>query len=279
MLGYHLSSGGTDGQGLKRMFDMMVNINILSVQTYVRNPRQRGSKTRKFNNIDKYSQYVVENGINFFTHSPLTTNLIYQGINKRSCYDIINDLRFNEKIGGRGTVVHIGSGPDDYINNLIKHLSYIFKKFEGEAKIFLENQAQCGKKRLVKIDEIINVWKHIKKNALLRDKVEFCIDTCHLYVGHDINSKQLLKNFMKLNGEIPIGVVHFNGAMKHRKDEHDYPIHGLIDVKCMKKIYQICTDQNIPMIIEMYKVFNKKDTPDVITEYANVLTELRSFQY
>ena len=63
----------------------------------------------------------------------------------------------------------------------MRHLLYIKKYAPQRSRIYLENQAEEGNKKLVTVADIIYVNELLKKYKL--DKmVSFCIDTCHLFV-------------------------------------------------------------------------------------------------
>lgn len=277
MIGYHLSAANVNG--LNTMLDDMKFLKISTSQIYVRPPRKLYEPTRKFNNIDISIKYISDNGIKLFIHSAYGTNIIRSEINKVACLSILRDLRFSNKVGGVGTVVHVGSLPDINIQeNLVRHLKYICQRCGGKSIILLENQVPCGNRRLTGIDEIIGCWNYIKQFPKIKKRVAFCIDICHLYAGHNINSSKMLSNFKHLHKHIPIKLVHFNGSMRKMKDEHDYPTKGLTNINDMRQIYNICIRNKIPMIIEMHKRVKLLGKDDGYKEYISVLSKIKKWR-
>jgi endonuclease IV len=262
MIGAHLSGAG----GIKKLINNMIEINANVVQLYVRNPRKIMSKTSDFKNLHLIKKYKI------FTHSVYGTNLCIEK-NFTTISTIVEDLKWLKKVNGVGTVVHVGSSTlswEECKKNIIVSIKKIIKK-EKYGLIILENQALAGNKKLLTSDDILSLWNDM--DNIIKKRVAFCIDTCHLFVTEK-NKLNLRKEFLKLD-KIPIALVHLNDSNSRTRDIHDYIYDGLIPKEELNFAIKYCKKYNIPMVIEMYKMFKKVGEKQALEDHKNKIKIIR----
>ena len=241
-----------------------------AVQIFARVPRNKKSETTKFSDIARFNK--VRGGIKFFTHSAYGINFTQAKIDHDSVMSVVRDLKFCERVGGIGTVVHLGSSTrawSDIRVSFIAHLRAVAAKSVGA--IILENQAKAGNKVLITIRDIVELWGDMPPE--LRDRVGFCIDTCHRFVTCSMMGikTDLLRDLKALVvRKIPIYVVHLNDSASRTQDRHANPFEGLMDPATLVGAITICHKNNIPMIIERWNIRDKSTGKQLSTDKKKV---------
>jgi hypothetical protein len=184
---------------------------------------------------------------NVFIHSPYTINLC------RECSEIrlIKLLIRSSELKAKGVVVHVGKHKDLSIEDGIIAMSRSIKRALDKASescpLILETPAGQGTELLCDLGDMLSYYERFETHS----NFKICIDTCHVFSsGYDpvFYIKTWLDKYPKA-----IALVHFNDS-KHERgrcvDEHYIPGYGHIGKERMQKVYDLCHEHNIPMVVE-----------------------------
>ncbi|MDD4706392.1 MAG: deoxyribonuclease IV [Bacilli bacterium] len=184
-------------------------------------------------------------------------------------------------------IIHPGSAVQHEkniaINNIINALNKILKP-EDEITLLLEVMAGKG----TEIGTNLNELNIIYKGILLKDKIGFCLDTCHLNdSGIDIAKiDNYLNEFDALIGLNKIKCLHINDSKNEiglKKDRHANIGFGTIGFDNLIKVIYHDKLKDIPKILEtpyvgekpIYKkeiemIKNKKFNPNLMENIINL---------
>ena len=151
-------------------------------------------------------------------------------------------------------IIHPGSAvkheKDIAINNIINALNIVLKP-KDNITILLETMAGKG----TEIGTNINELKSIIDGVLLKDKIGFCLDTCHLN-DSGINIFKIdnyLNEFDSLIGLDKIKCIHINDSKNEiglKKDRHANIGYGTIGFDNLIKVIYHDKLKDIPKILE-----------------------------
>lgn len=233
-------------------------LNVNCFQIFLKSPQRYSMcKIKDKEEFEKIKNYVVENEIYLVSHSTYLCNLANTKI---KYFDmVIDDLNCITKMGGKGTVVHVGKSCkndiDECTNLMCRNIKYIIDNTKN-GYFILETAAGQGTEMLVKLEEMATFY-HLF-NEEYKKRIKFCIDTCHIFAaGYDLNKIEEIdnyfNNFDKLIGLNKIEVIHFNDSKTEcgsRKDRHESLTCGKINIESLKHIYLKMNKLNIPIILE-----------------------------
>lgn len=278
MIGFHMPAGAD--RGLVNIWKDMVKLKVKSVQIFSRNPRKVYSNTTNFSDINEFIHLIANKKLNIFTHA--SYGVMLHKNSPISVSSLHKEIKFLNKVGGKGVVIHIGSSKDNWcnvkdavINNLLKVVARTTRigrnaSHRNKAKLLLENQVKCGNKILTSVCEMIELWKMIRSHPQLRTRVGFCYDTCHGFVTNKINNcPNTVHDDLKLllREDVPIDVVHLNDSQSVTADRHANIFEGMIPRKSLINVMKLCRRKKIPMIIERSK--------EGMTVWQNMLIKIR----
>src|SRR5699024_3810717 len=113
-----------------------------------KNPRSLSRKDFSKEDAELCKVFCEENGLESVVHSPYLTNLTSKGEQKKQQVidSLVNDLEIVDACGFIGVVVHFGkkisnNDPLTSYQVMIDMLDEVPSKWEGKAKILLENNA------------------------------------------------------------------------------------------------------------------------------------------
>lgn len=194
---------------------------------------------------------------NVIVHAPYIINLANNQIEEKYKFAIDflkEEIKRVETFGVEKLVLHPGSYTtldlDVGIANIINALNEVITP-KQKAIICLETMA--GKGTEVGFD--IKHLKRIIDGVKLNDKLNVCLDTCHLNdAGYDMTKFDLfLDEFDKLIGIDKIGCVHVNDSKNQigaHKDRHENLGYGTIGFDTLINIIYNKRLENIPKILE-----------------------------
>jgi deoxyribonuclease IV len=210
--------------------------------------------------------YVKQHNIYLINHSIHKINLARNPTeNIKALQSLANDIHLITKMGGVGSVVHMGKklnlNQDDAIQNMIHSLKYVINMLESkDGYILLENSAGEGS-ALYTLEDMGKVFNGLTNDE--KNKVKFVIDTCHSFTaGYDLCNKKNIDKFIKIIEEHikfnNISCIHLNDSyqpLNSRKDRHQNLLLGHIsgtDTKYnhFKKFLELIIENNIPVILE-----------------------------
>lgn len=265
-------------------------------QVFLGAPQQVISKAKQKDELVKFGKELDNKKINMVIHGSYTINLCHPTESKKfqmSVKSLVQDLNASANIGERclGVIIHMGKNIpenqisdeealDNYVLGLVQALSQTPKN----TTIILETGASQGSEVASEIDGLAEIyWKLDETN---RDRVTFCIDTCHIWAtGYDISNSAGVKNFFKefdkKIGLKKISCIHFNDSktpLKSCVDRHADLGYGYIKSDGLKAIAQFAKKNNIPLIMETPLDAVNPDTNKDVTfteEFSKVKTWLK----
>lgn len=270
LIGHHLDISNKD---LNYLYNRVLSIESNVVQIFSRSPRKICDPISQFLNVEEYKEQSSD--IRTFIHAPYGTNLTKDPVDHCTRISLKQELAFGQKAGIVGIVVHPGSTIDleNYQNNMIKSLTKIItQNRDSTVKILIENNAKAGSKIFTLIGEIINFHTKIADDPILKYRVGFCIDTCHVFVTRNIigkasmNMDRDLRTLKKYN--VPIDLIHLNDSKSKTRDHHEIPFNGLLNKKDLINTINFAETNEIPMVIEMSRI-SDKDKKNSILKIRN----------
>jgi deoxyribonuclease-4 len=201
-----------------------------------------------------HASYLINMGAELI---PTQTDLYNTGIDV-----LLDELVLADKINAKGIILHMGKNVkkkydnDEIYNNMIKFIIELFKKIKSKiikTPILLETPAGQGGEMCYNLEEFVEFIQRFK-NLYFYDKLNICIDTCHIFqAGYDINSKSVIKKVHNLLEPIKnkIKLIHLNDSyhsVGQKFDRHESLGKGHIQIdKLIKFIHPYI---KIPMILE-----------------------------
>ena len=109
----------------------------------------------------------------------------------------VNELINIEKMGGYGSVFHVGKGltlwKDEGIDNMYSFISKVIEKIQmidSKSQYILETSAGQGTELLTQMEEMGIFYHRFTEEQ--RKNIKICIDTCHVYAaGYGLSSEEI----------------------------------------------------------------------------------------
>ncbi|MEG0137862.1 MAG: deoxyribonuclease IV [Bacilli bacterium] len=178
---------------------------------------------------------------------------------------LTQEIERTEKLGLTKLVLHPGShvnlGEEVAITNIIHVLNNCIRS-DTKVSILLETMAGKGSE----IGKNFNELARIIDGVVYKDKVQICLDTCHLNdSGYDLKEfNTIIKEFDEKIGINKIGCIHINDSkntLNAHKDRHENFGFGTIGFDTLINIIYHESLKNVPKILE---------TPYIPTENKNI---------
>lgn len=236
----------------------------------------------KFNFSKEIKKCIKDNNIGIVIHGSFCINLARSEndkITKNSIYLLKSDINICNNIGALGVIIHMGKdteklGEEKSIENYINNLNKILNETKTSI-IILETGASCGSE----VGSKLNILGMIREKCINKDRVKFCIDTCHIYSsGYDIadeNIVDILEEYIeKTLGWNNVIVAHINDSkdmLNSKKDRHADITDGNISKRNLNSFMKFINNfakRNIPMILE---------TPSEIISYDDQINLIKFF--
>lgn len=227
-------------------------------QIFTKNPRSFKSKQLNIEDAKKGKEYCLENNISVVCHTPYITNLSTpkQDLHEATIASIIEDLQITEAYGSFGAVVHcgkhVGEGVKYGIERMVETLNIILERYDGPAKLLLENTAGQGTELGFDPKSLVEIRSMTK----YPDKIGFCFDTCHAFASGQWNG-DTLQDFINTAEETGyldlIEVIHFNDSKapyNSKKDRHEKIGKGEIGIEALQKLIKYNKFECVPFVLE-----------------------------
>ncbi|WP_100407970.1 deoxyribonuclease IV [Bacillus solitudinis] len=250
-------------------------------QYFPKNPRSL--KIKKWQEVDAQNcaSFCQKHQIKSVAHSPYPSKLIPESKEMETYVmeSLYNDLQIAESCGSIGVVVHFGTTKKNDIlegyRKMIEMLDCILEKWDGEAKLLIENNAGTGTDMGITIEEMIQIRSLVDK----KEKIGFCLDTCHAFASGlwDGDNWKTLKD-KNLSYFHHLDVIHFNNSKypyRSRKDRHANLMSGHLNETQMQQILNDSDLEQIPFILETPKD-NSMSHQDEITLLKEWRTHYRT---
>ena len=144
LFGSHISIS----KGLVQSIDYANSLGCKVMQIFSQSPRSfKGVSQKNIDAIEKAKDRLKEHNMIIVSHSPYLINLAKDPKNEKYMADaLVNDLYFINKLGGIGSVVHMGKyiklSKEEALNNMENNIKNILNRYNGDAKLILETS--CG---------------------------------------------------------------------------------------------------------------------------------------
>lgn len=235
-------------------------------QMFLRSNRNGTPGTVTEADIEATSQYVTDNGIRFFVHTPYIINLstmttMYSHLEEdpqQWCRDVvIDDLEKCARLGGGGVVIHVGKCTDrcgltieEGIDSMRENIRYLLSYATEQCPLLLETCAGQKSELCSDIDDFAAFYTSFSEDE--RRVFGICIDTCHVFAcGYD--PYEYIVSWGDMVGIDSIKLVHFNNSLLDRgsrRDRHCGFTDGKIPIETMVGVYETCLSYGIPMVHE-----------------------------
>lgn len=167
---------------------------------------------------------------------------------------------------------HVGIGNEKAIDKIVEGLNIVMEN--NEIIICLESMSTKGTE-IGTIDELINIYNKV----IYKDRIQICLDTCHLFdAGYDISNFDLIIDEIENKiGKNKIGCIHINDSKNingSKKDRHANIGEGNIGIEILKKIVNNKKLESVPKILETPWI--KNDEGKLIPPYKKEIQMLIS---
>jgi endonuclease IV len=194
------------------------------------------------------AQYVDENDIILYIHSPYLINLSAQTEDGWNIDYMKRLLQYSATLGAKGVVVHTGKHTKDTyevgVEKMRKAIEEILLSATAACPLLLETPSGMGTELLQGQEEFLDFVESFKST-----NIACCLDSCHVFAnGHDP-----LEYVEAAYERGLLNLVHFNDSQDccgSCKDRHAAPGQGKIGIEKMTQIAQFCNKNRIDMLLE-----------------------------
>lgn len=281
LVGRHLSIAG----GIELSVARAVAVEATCFQIF--------SRSSRFANLKQYSEIEIEafqsaqkrTGIDVVVaHAPYLINLASTTEKTRhNSYVLLRaELLRAQSLQFYCVVLHPGShngeGEDIGVERVAQALNKLFEEIPGDVPIALETMAGQGSS----LGSTLQSLKNIYDKCSNKQRVRFCLDTCHIFVaGYDISSgdkfRAFLDEFDRVLGLSNVAVIHCNDSQSKygsRLDRHARLGKGTIPMDVFEQL------MNEPRLKHIPKILESPDEPgeEEVVTYRNEIRMLRSLE-
>lgn len=259
-IGAHVSIAG----GFEKCVERASAFGVNTLQTFASSPRSLKFRAITDSVIESYKRKKTElrMGPHFF-HGVYLVNLASEKTDyvRASVESLIFYQGVAGKIGGEGTIFHIGShkgvGFEKVRGQIVAALESILGGTPDGVKLFLENAAGHAGVVGDTFEELGWLIKSLSSEA--REKVAVCVDTQHAFAtGYDLRRRrgivQMLDDFDKQIGLIYLKVIHANDSKVNcgeKRDRHENIGEGFMGSKSFSLLLHHPKLKNLPFILEV----------------------------
>lgn len=172
---------------------------------------------------------------------------------KVSIESLVYYQQLTSKIGGAGTIFHIGShqsrGMSEVVDQVVRAINEVLDNSPKDTRLYLENAAGQAGTVGATFEELAEILVRIGDKS----KIGICLDTQHAYAS-GINLETALNLFDKTIGLKHLGVVHLNDSktdFNSHVDRHENLGAGKIGRETLQKFVNDPRLNNIPFILEV----------------------------
>ena len=224
--------------------------NTSPYQIFLNGP-QNTNISVKDDDIRRTAEYIDNNKLNVFIHSPYILNLANEFVEGEWQYKLFRKyLEVGVSMKAKGVVIHVAKHTKQPYSSAItamrKNLE-VFKQFASvDCPILLETPAGQGTETLTKRKEFCDFVQEFND-----ERIRVCVDTCHVFAsGHQPLEylQYIVENHRSL-----LKLVHYNDsqdACGSCLDRHAFIGTGKIGLLKMTEIAHFCKVNNTPMVVE-----------------------------
>lgn len=254
-------------------------------QIFIGIPQKILSKNIRKEELIKFGKELEKKKLKMIIHGSYTINLCHPIKSKKyqsSIKSLVYDLEGSADIGNNclGVIIHMGKNiPENKIsdeqalNNYVNGLKEALLSTPKNTIIILETGASQGSEIGSELDGLAEIYWKLNDNE--RKRINFCIDTCHIWAtGYDISSvvgvKKFFKEFEDKIGIEKIACIHFNDsktALQSCVDRHADLGYGFIKSIGLETIAKFAKKKGIPLIFETpLDAINKNTNREITAE-------------
>lgn len=253
-IGAHVSAAGGPAEAARRAAEL----GLECLQLFVGSPQTWKSASLGDGEVAAGVAAFAANGLQpIFIHASYLINLAslrkeVRGMSRRLLGE---QLRWADRLGALGVVVHVGSGGDDAFEQVVNDLRAVLGEHAGEAALILENDAGSGRRigsRLAELGELIA--------ALDGDpRLRVCVDTAHaLASGYELRTPEGLDAAVdELGASVGlkrVALLHVNDSktdLGSHVDRHENLGRGKIGVSAFARILTHPALRDLPFVLEV----------------------------
>jgi deoxyribonuclease IV len=202
----------------------------------------------KDDDIVAAAEYLEENNIVLYIHSPYLINLSGTSADNWQIEYLQRLLQYGATLGAKGVVVHTGKHTSDKyevgVEKMRNTIKSVLTAGSPGCPLLLETPAGQGTETLQDQNEFLEFVASFESQ-----NIAVCVDTCHVFAnGHD--PLDYVKAAYNTN---MLRLVHFNDSSEccgSCKDRHAMVGMGQIGLEKMTKIAEFCGENRIDMLIE-----------------------------
>ena len=279
LLGAHVSTAG----GPQTAWQRGVDIGATAIQVFTKTPNQWREPTISDEVAEEFKAERGKSGIRgVVSHDSYLINLASpdDALRKRSIDSFVGELTRCTKLGVEFIVSHPGNHLSDVDSGLTRNAaSYAvcLGKVPGSVMVLLEGTAGTGSALGRSFEELAELRARIP--APHRDRVGYCLDTCHLYsAGYDLvkDYDGVFAAFDKICGLERLRCLHLNDS-KHpfasHKDRHELIAEGSLGSEPFKRIMRDPRFNGVIKVLE-----TPKGEEDMTTNDLKMLKRLRGYR-
>lgn len=229
-----------------------------ALQVFLRTPMRNTPIKIKDDEFSKVLSLLQENNSKCVVHSSYLYNFSKTTDEIDWCIsNMKQELEYCDKFNGIGCIIHMGKylklSKDNAFQNYIDNINLILNELNTQSKLILENSASQGTEIGNKIDDLARIYDGI----IEKEKVGFCLDTCHLFAsGYNLSEPEIaietINEFDEKIGLDKLLVVHLNDSKKDcgcRVDRHENLECGKIAIEGLKTFVETLREKNYEGLI------------------------------
>ncbi|MDF2923392.1 MAG: putative endonuclease [Paenibacillaceae bacterium] len=229
-----------------------------SFQYFPKNPRSLTVKAFDRQDAEACAAYCREHGLLSIAHTPYPVNLAVpeSPLRRATVASLHNDLEIAEACGSLGIIVHFGKSketdPLQGYKNIIQCINEALSGWKGNTMLLLENLAGEGSAMGTTLEELTQ----IRRLSDYRDRIGFCLDTCHLFasgVWRRDNLRRWMANGEELGFFSHLKALHLNDSAYPSgacKDRHANIGQGHIGLEGFRELFSLLPVRELPAVLE-----------------------------
>lgn len=245
-------------KGLPSCVDRARELGAEAIQIFVGAPQQWKDASYSDEQVATLRTAIEGRAVGpVFVHAPYLINLAspkpqLRGMSRQA---LERQLKWCDRIGAVGIVVHVGSGDEDAIEVASDSLNKILAAHTGPSAIILENDAGAGRRIGRTFDQIGELIRRADGDPRLR----VCLDTAHtLASGYEIRTPEglaaVIEEFEREIGFDRLVLVHANDSkvdINTNKDRHENIGDGFIGLEAFGRIVRHPALADKPFVLEV----------------------------
>jgi len=276
LLGAHVSTQG----GVHTALERGRAIGATAIQVFTKTPNQWREPEIPGSTVREFRKLLAESEIRgVVSHDSYLINLASPDplLSRRSTTSFVAELRRCRSLGIGAVVSHPGNYIDEREAGLARNASGYSKCLRAVPGVILliEGTAGSGTALGGSFEELAELRERVAGEV--RDRVGFCLDTCHLYsAGYDLVNDYdgVWEKWDRVVGAGHLRCLHLNDSKTpfgSRRDRHELAAEGSLGASPFRRIMRDPRFRSIPKILETPK------GDDLVSNDRRMLRRLRAY--